>query len=149
AASSASSRERPTGIAEPSVLRRLLTKPAVWALIINHFCNNWSLYVLLTWLPSYFRKVQGLSISGAGLASAAPWLTMFILFNIVAWLADRLIRGGVSVTAVRKVSQVIGLLGSAACLLLVIYVTDVVTAQWLMCGAVGLLAFNGSGFAPN
>ncbi|MEO8724247.1 MAG: MFS transporter, partial [Sphingobium sp.] len=28
--------------------RKLLSQPAVWALIVNHFCCNWILYVLLT-----------------------------------------------------------------------------------------------------
>jgi ACS family sodium-dependent inorganic phosphate cotransporter len=134
---------------KPRVLRELLSRPAIWALIFNHFCNNWSLYVLLTWLPSYFRKVQGLSIAHAGLASAAPWLTMFVLLNVVGWAADRLVRAGVPLIVVRKSAQTIGLLGSAACLLSVIKVTDAAAALWLMCGALGALAFNGSGFAPN
>ena len=129
--------------------KQLLSQPAVWALIVNHFCNNWSLYVLLAWLPSYFRKALGLSIANAGLASALPWLTMFVMFNVSAWMADSAIRRGVSITAVRKTMQSIGLLGSAFFLICVIGVTDAGKAQLLMCGALGALAFNGSGFTPN
>src|SRR5690606_33997776 len=95
----------------------LLRAPAVWALAVNHFCSNWGLYMLLTWLPSYFRDVQGLSIPSAGLFSAAPWLTMFVMVNVAAWFADRLVRGGLTLTTVRKTMQSIGLLGSAAFLL--------------------------------
>ena len=40
----------------------LLSKPAVWALIICHFCHNWGTFILLTWMPSYYNQV-----------CAAPW----------------------------------------------------------------------------
>ena len=37
--------------------RLLLSKPAVWALIISHFCHNWGTFILLTWMPSYYNQV--------------------------------------------------------------------------------------------
>ena len=37
--------------------RLLLSKPAVWALIICHFCHNWGTFILLTWMPSYYNQV--------------------------------------------------------------------------------------------
>lgn len=39
------------------------TSPAVWALIVAHFCNNWGFYTFLTCLPSYFKEVLNFSIS--------------------------------------------------------------------------------------
>jgi ACS family sodium-dependent inorganic phosphate cotransporter len=65
---------------------------------VNHFCSNWTLYLLLTWLPSYFVNMQHLTLMKAGLYSAAPWLTLFVMINVVAWLADGLIRRGPTVT---------------------------------------------------
>lgn len=129
--------------------RRLLGAPAVWALIVNHFASNWILYVLLAWLPSYFRSAQGLSIAGAGLFSAAPWLTMFVMTNVAAWIADGLIARGVSLTTVRKLMQTIGLVGAALFLLLARGADTPGSALILMCGALGTLAFTWSGFAPN
>ncbi|MBP7136704.1 MAG: MFS transporter, partial [Sphingomonadaceae bacterium] len=35
----------------------LFSHSAVWALVVNHFCANWTLYLMLSWLPSYFRDV--------------------------------------------------------------------------------------------
>ncbi len=129
--------------------RRLLSQPAVLALIGNHFCSNWALYVLLMWLPSYFRETQGVSIAAAGLYSAAPWLTMFAVSNVAGWAADAALRRGVSVTAVRKTMQSIGLLGSAAFLVAAIDVDSAFSAMGLLCGALGCLACTYSGFAPN
>jgi len=34
----------------------LLRSKAVWAIIVQNFCINWSLYVLISWLPDYFSQ---------------------------------------------------------------------------------------------
>jgi len=127
----------------------LLSRKPVWALIINHFCTNWTSYVLLAWLPSYFRHAYGLSIINAGIYSAAPWLTMFFMMNAAGWFADYLIKRGISSLAVRKLMQTTGLLGAAVFLLLAIEVSTAFEAMFLMSGALGLLACTFAGFAPN
>ena len=129
--------------------REIFSKPAVWALIINHFCSNWIFYVLLAWLPSYFRDVLGVNVTAAGLFSIAPWVTMFLVTNVTAWIADRLIRGGVSVTRVRKTLQILGLLGAASFMFLARAAETPLEAMFLICGALGALALTWSGFAPN
>lgn len=35
----------------------MLTSSCVWSLIINHTCQNWGFYTLLTCLPTYFNDV--------------------------------------------------------------------------------------------
>ena len=127
----------------------LLGKAPIWALIINHFCSNWVLYMLLAWLPSYFRSVLGLSIMEAGIYSAAPWLTMFIVGNAGGYIADWMVRGGITLTTVRKIMQIAGLIGSASCLLAAQDVTIATEALLLMCGALGFIALTWSGFVPN
>lgn len=127
----------------------LLKHKSVIALVINHFCSNWTFYVLLSWLPSYFLTVHGLSISGAGIFSAAPWLTLFLMSNVAAWIADYLITRGTSVTIVRKVMQSIGLVGSASGLYVLQQTTTVDQALIVLCLSMGLLAFTWAGFLPN
>lgn len=129
--------------------RLLLTHPPLWALVVTHFATNWSLYVLLSWLPSYFREVQGLSITNAGLFSAAPWLTMFAVTNISASIADRMIQRGVDLTRVRKIIQVTGMLGPAIFLLMLRDVHSPGLALLLLCCATGALGCTWSGYAPN
>lgn len=129
--------------------RRLLKMPPVWALIINHFCSNWAFYVLLSWLPSYFKDAQHVSLSQAGIYSAAPWVTMFIMTNVAGWTADRMITRGVSTTTVRKLMQTVGLLGSSVFLLLARGAGTPGLAVLLMCGALGFTALTWAGFGPN
>lgn len=128
---------------------RILSTPAVWAIIINHFCNNWSLYVLLAWLPSYFKTTFGVTIASAGILSAAPWAVSFVMANVAGGWADRMIRGGRHPTTVRKTMQLIGLLGGAAGLLLLQQVGSVTMGLVVMCFASGALAFCLAGFGPN
>lgn len=129
--------------------RRLLRSRAVWAIIVNHFCGNWALYVLLAWLPSYFKTTFNVSLANAGLLSAAPWAAYFVMGNVSGWLADTMIASGKSVTFVRKTVEVIALVGSATFLLLLQAASTPAVGMLLMCGAAGTLAFCLAGFAAN
>lgn len=133
----------------PVPWRQLLSSSAVWALIINHLCSNWILYMLLAWLPSYFSKGLGLSIQNAGLYAAAPWLAMALSGIASGWLADRWIRAGTDPTFVRKFMQITGLLGAAAFMWQARSVTSPDMALALLCGALGALAITWGGFISN
>lgn len=126
---------------------QMLRSVPVWVLFINGFCVNWCLYVFLTWLPSYFMDTQGVSIIGAGLYAALPWVTMFVFMNGGGWIADGLLSRGMSVTTVRKFMQSVGLGGSAICVLFAGGPVSAGAALFLTCGALGLLALCYAGFA--
>jgi ACS family sodium-dependent inorganic phosphate cotransporter len=136
------------GPLDRAFLRRLLLRKAVWSIVAAHIATAWSLYVLLSWLPSYFRDVQGLSIANAGLFSSAPWLAMFAATNLAAVVADRMVERGVRLTTIRKLMQCVGLLVSAAFLLAIREAHSPATALVLMCAATGALGCAWSGFAP-
>ena len=129
--------------------RRLLSLPAVWAIIVAHFACNWALYLMLAWLPSYFKHTFGVSLASAGLLSAAPWLVSFLMANVAGAWADRMLRAGRNAGFVRKFMQTVGLVGGAVFLLLVTQATTPATAVVLMCLSTALSAFCMSGFAPN
>lgn len=76
----------------------------VWAIILCHFCHNWGLFILLTWMPAYYSQVLGLSLMQSGGLSVLPWVAMTIMSNVAGWAADAMVARGVSVTNVRKVS---------------------------------------------
>ena len=129
--------------------RELLSKKPVWAIIIAHFCNNWGLYVLLSWLPSYFSSQLGIGLRSVWIYVAPPWVAAFIMGNIVGVLADRLIAKGWTVTRVRRFMQLIGSAGPALALVALASVQDANTAVILLTLAMALSSFSFAGFASN
>ena len=139
----------PAAAVEAVPWRTLLLHGRVWATVAAHFATTWTLYVLLSWLPSYFREVQGLSLANAGLYSAGPWLANALVANLAATVSDAMVRRGVSVTFTRKLIQCTGLLGSAALLLVARDVHSPAVAFLVLCAATGALGCTWCGYAPS
>lgn len=137
---------RPMDLVARTSLRRLLLRASVAGIVAAHVAFNWGWYVLLSWLPSYFREAHGLSIAHSGLFSAAPWLSMFAVGNVAGSVADRMIQRGASVTTTRKLMQCGGLVLSAGFLLALHEAHSAATALALLCGATGALSCTWAGY---
>ncbi|KAG2426462.1 hypothetical protein HXX76_011692 [Chlamydomonas incerta] len=129
--------------------RALLSRREVWAIILTHFCHNWGLFILLTWMPAYYNQVLGLNLTQSGLLSVLPWVAQAVMANVAGWAADNLVERGVSITTVRKVMQSIGLLGPAFFLSQLGGVTSATGAVLCMIGSQGLDAFSQAGLYAN
>lgn len=134
---------------EPIPWKKILSQKPVWAIIIVHFCSNWGLYVLLSWLPSYFSSQLGIGLRSVWIYVAPPWVAMFIMGTVVGVIADRLIARGWTVTRVRRFMQVIGSSGPALALIALASVNDATTAVVYLTLAMSLSAFSFAGFATN
>lgn len=130
-------------------LSAFLRSSAVWAIVVAHFCNNWSLYVLLSWLPTFVNKGLGVDYSAVGWFTMIPNAASFVFLNVAGNVADRLIRGGMPVVRVRKLMQSIGFGGITATLAVVGYVESAWAAIALMSVGTALGAFVTGGFAVN
>ena len=129
--------------------RELARLPAIWAVVINHFCFGWGLYVMLSWLPSYFSSQLGVSLGSVWIYTVPPWVVLFAMTIASGQLADRAIRRGISTTIVRKVAQTIGLLGPAIALYFLSRTTGANEAVILLCAAMGMTGFALAGFGTN
>jgi ACS family sodium-dependent inorganic phosphate cotransporter len=129
--------------------RALLRSPAVWAIIVCHFCNNWGGYVLLAWMPTYITQALGVDYASVGIFAMAPSLVSFLFLNVSGAVTDRLLARGYDRTRVRKAMQTIGFGGSAAVLASVGYVHDATLAIAFMSLGSVIGAFGSSGFAVN
>lgn len=128
---------------------RFLTNRAMWAIIVAHFCSNWTLYVILSWLPKYVNEGLGVSFAAVGIVSMLPHIASLLFYNVWGGVADRMIAVGFSVTFVRKLMQSIAFGGLASCLLLIGFATDLWTAMGLLCLAKVLGAAAIGGYAVN
>lgn len=125
-----------------------LAKP-VWALCITGFAASWTLYIFLSWLPSYFSDVHKLDLAGAGIYAVLPWIVMFLMMNVSGWVADYMLKIGISATKTRKILIGFGLLGSAIFMYFLRDAESAKSATILMCAALGILAFAYAGLVPN
>ncbi len=125
------------------------SKMPVWAIIVAHFCNNWSLYVLLSWLPTFVNKGLGVDYSAVGWVTMIPHIASFVMLNVAGNIADRMIKSGMEVGKVRKICQTIGFGGIAVALSIVGEVDSVWMAIGIMALGNGLGAFVTGGFAVN
>jgi ACS family sodium-dependent inorganic phosphate cotransporter len=129
-------------------VRRILTHPAVWAIIVNKFCALWMVYVFLAWLPSYFSTVQGISLAGSGLFAALPWIAMSLMLYVASGFSDGLLARGRTIDFVRKSMQVAGLAGSMVFLVLIPLADSALMALLATCCAMAALACCYSGADP-
>jgi ACS family sodium-dependent inorganic phosphate cotransporter len=129
--------------------KALLGSKSVWAIIVAHFCNNWSLYVLLSWLPTFVNKGLGVDYAAVGWVTMIPHIASFVFLNVAGGVADRLIARGMDVTRVRKLMQTIGAGSIGTALALVGFVDTAWAAIAIMTVGNALGAFVTGGFAVN
>ena len=105
--------------------------------------------MLLTWMPIYLIKARGFSLEEMGMYAMVPYLAMVVAANGAGWLADGLIRRGVSITLVRKGFQSLCFVGSAACLLVLSATTLQGLALLYLTLGLGAVATSAAGFLVN
>jgi MFS family permease len=143
--------DEPTAMApgDTPPARVLLGSTAVWAIVIGHFCNNWSGYVMLSWAPVYLLERFDVDFHSIGLYVMAPSIVSFLSLNVAGALGDKLIARGVPVVRVRKLMQSVGFGGTAAALLALTQVQTAEAAVVVMCVATLVGSAVAAGFICN
>jgi MFS family permease len=121
----------------------------VWAIMVAHFCNNWSLYVLLSWMPTFVNKGLGVDFASIGWYSMIPNAMAFLFMNVAGNVADRLIKRGMDVGRVRKLMQTIGFGGLTIALAVVGEVQSAPMAIAVMAAGTAIGGFVMGGFVVN
>lgn len=130
-------------------IRLLLSKMPTWAIIFANVTNNWGYFVLLSWMPVYFKTVFNANLKQAAWFSAVPWGTMAISGYIAGAMSDFLIKSGKSLTFTRKIMQSIGFIGPGVALLCLNFAKTPVVASIFMTIALSLSSFSQAGFLLN
>ncbi|PKU68872.1 putative anion transporter 3, chloroplastic [Dendrobium catenatum] len=127
----------------------LLSKLPTWAIVLANVANNWGYFVLLSWMPVYFKTVYDVNLKQAAWFSALPWGVMALSGYLAGAASDFLIKSGQSVTLVRKIMQSIGFIGPGVALLCLKYAQSPTVAAVLMTIALSLSSFSQAGFLLN
>ena len=90
-------------------LVEILRHRSSWGTWIGHFCSNYFLYFLLTWLPFYLQRERHFSAESMSKIGGATFLLAAMSSPICGWLSDRWISGGATPTRVRKTFMGVGM----------------------------------------
>lgn len=106
--------------AEGAPLAYLLRQRKVCGLALGFASYNYTFYLLLTWLPSYFESALHVNLLHSVLFTSVPWLFATLTDLLVGgWLVDTLIQRGWNPVRVRQVVLIggtsfgLGILGAA------------------------------------
>ena len=133
--------EAPSKESAPTVpLLKLIRNGPFMAIAVATFCNNWSLYTFLSYLPKYVNApvVQG----GMGIDLGSnifiysiliPSLVSIFSLILGGYLADSLIKKGYGILKVRKSVNSIGFFGSALFLYLISLEDSLINVVILLC----------------
>lgn len=128
---------------------KVMSNSSVWAIIVAHFCNNWTLFLILSWLPTFLSGAYGIDIADVGFLAILPHIGTFVFLNIAGITADHLIKNGMAVIKVRKLMMTIGFGGITISMMSVGYAPDAYSAIAIMSVGAALGAFVTGGFSVN
>ncbi|HEY1411844.1 MAG TPA: MFS transporter, partial [Rhodopila sp.] len=105
----------------------LLRSPSMWGLALTQGCAGYTLYLFMTWLPTYLADTRGLDVMRSGAFSAVPYAAAVPLGLLLGMVSDRFLRRGDTGQGGRRRIVAASLLVSA-----VILLTPLVTNIWLI-----------------
>jgi MFS family permease len=103
------------------LLRRMLPVTA------TDFCYGWILWLYLNWLPSFFLHQYQLDLKKSALFASGVFFAGVVGDTIGGVASDRILRRTGRASIARVSVIVVGFLGSFACMLPVLFVTDLTT----------------------
>ncbi|MGC2181950.1 MAG: MFS transporter [Terriglobales bacterium] len=97
----------PDGTGVPT-LTGILRQRSFWGACTGHFCANYLLYFMVTWLPYYLVHERQLSVHSMAITASLYYLVDAAAAIATGWFSDFWIRRGLTTTRVRKSAMVIG-----------------------------------------
>jgi ACS family D-galactonate transporter-like MFS transporter len=104
-------------VGSPPTVLEILKQRRVWGTFLGHFCNAYSLYFLIAWLPFYLVRERHFSMDSMAKIGGAVFFTQALCSIACGRIGDRWIAAGASRTRVHMTFMSAGLLGTAVFLL--------------------------------
>jgi ACS family D-galactonate transporter-like MFS transporter len=104
----------------------------MWLVTFVDFCYGWSLWVFLTWLPSYLKDARGFDLKQLALFTALPLLAGVVGDTLGGVLSDTIYRRTGNLKLARRALLVVGLGGALAFILPVVGTSDAMVAVALL-----------------
>ena len=128
---------------------RMLRSRAVWAIAIAHICINWSLYLVLSWFPTFVNRELGADLQLAGFLALAPTIVSLIMAPFAGRLFDRLVAQGRDRLKVRRAMQSLAFVGITLAMMAITLTDSLILSVTVITLSNALTAFSIGGFATN
>ena len=122
----------------------LLVYRQTWTYVAGKFLIDPIWWFYLFWVPDFLQRQHGLTLTKIGIPIAVIYLISDVGSVAGGWLSSRLIRGGLSVNAARKIAM----LACALCVTPIIFAYRV-ESLWGAVLLIGLAAAGHQGFSAN
>lgn len=86
----------------------ILRSPVMWGVILGTFCYMYFVYYCITWMPIYFKREYGMSLTEIGWYTGFSFGGMSVLIWLGGWAADWFIARGSDPVTVRKMFTIVG-----------------------------------------
>jgi ACS family glucarate transporter-like MFS transporter len=117
---------------------RFLASRQVWMICLQYFCLSYGWYFYITWFPTYLSKARHLNVQSVAFFSVAPLFMGGIGNPVSVFIANRIVRSGISVARARRIMAYFGFAGASGFLVLSTQVNDPLMATL----AIGMASFS-------
>ncbi|HTD25086.1 MAG TPA: MFS transporter [Terriglobales bacterium] len=120
-----------------ALIAAILRQRSFWGASAGHFCTNYLLYVMITWLPFYLVRERHLSIEAMAKTAGLYFLVEAAAAISCGWLSDSFIRRRYTPTLVRKSAMALGHTIAGIAIAACVVAGPHTYLAWLMAAAVG------------
>jgi ACS family D-galactonate transporter-like MFS transporter len=117
----------------PTPWARIVSR--MWLVTVVDFCYGWSLWVFLTWLPSYLSDARGFKLDRIALMTTLPLLGGVVGDTLGGVISDTIFRRTGRLRLARRTLLVVGLGGAFAFILPAIVTGSALAAVYLLAAA--------------
>jgi sugar phosphate permease len=125
--------EAPPGVRASTPWRQIASR--MWLVTIVDFCYGWSLWVFLTWLPSYLSDSRGFTLDQMALMTMLPLLAGVVGDTLGGVISDAIFRRTGNLRLARRTLLVVGLGGASAFIVPAIVIGSARGAVYLLAAA--------------
>jgi len=104
----------------------------MWLVTFIDFCYGWSLWVFLTWLPSYLKDARGFDLKQMALFATLPLMAGVIGDTLGGVVSDKIYKHTGNLKMARRIMLVLGLGGALVFIVPAIYANDPMSAVILL-----------------
>jgi ACS family D-galactonate transporter-like MFS transporter len=104
----------------------------MWLVTFIDFCYGWSLWVFLTWLPSYLKDARGFDLKQMALFATLPLMAGVIGDTLGGVVSDKIYKHTGNLKLARRIMLVLGLGGALAFIMPAVYANDPMSAVMLL-----------------